>query len=303
MHLRKSLSAFVCAALAVLVMATAGSAITNGRPDGTNHPYVGLMVALDENTVPLWRCSGSLLSPTVFLTAAHCTEAPADHIEVWLAPGPVTTDPQYLAAVQASPTGVVRCDSSPATFDSYPCQGDSGGDPFVNPGHCSPCGGRNGIQTFAAGDVGIVVLDQGVSVSRYARLPASAGVVDGLKNKTAIDFVGYGVQVQAQIPGNLLPQPPPFYRWGGPRTRMFAPSQLVSGNFAQSSEILRLALNPGGGSGGLCFGDSGGPDLLGGTDTILGINSFVTNINCSGTGYSSRVDVASTLRWINGFLD
>jgi hypothetical protein len=172
----------------------------------------------------------------------------------------------------------------------------------VNPGHCSPCGGRNGIQTFAAGDVGIVVLDQGVSVSRYAHLPASAGVVDGLKNKTAIDFVGYGVQVQAQIPGNLLPQPPPFYRWGGPRTRMFAPSQLVSGNFAQSSEILRLALNPGGGSGGLCFGDSGGPDLLGGTDTILGINSFVTNINCSGTGYSSRVDVASTLRWINGFL-
>ena len=62
---------------AVLVTAVAwvlpASAITNGLPDGDNHPYVGLMVALDEDGVPLWRCSGSLLSPTVFLTAGHCS--------------------------------------------------------------------------------------------------------------------------------------------------------------------------------------------------------------------------------------
>ena len=57
---------------------------------------------------------------------------------------------------------------------------------------------------------------------------------------------------------------------------MYAPSELISGKFTHSDEFLKLALNPGGGSGGLCFGDSGGPDLLGGTNTVLGVNSYVT---------------------------
>jgi hypothetical protein len=127
-------------------------------------------------------------------------------------------------------------------------------------------------------------------------------LVDTLENKTAIDFVGYGVQYQAQIPGNELPQPPPYYRWTGPRVRLYAPSELVSGEFVHSSEYMRLALNPGGDSGGLCFGDSGGPDLLGGTDTVLAVNSYVTNINCSGVGYSARVDIPEVLAWIKGFL-
>jgi len=309
---RKLIAVLVVLAASLALGIVPAGAITNGQPDGNNHPYVGLMVAIGDqalpggrvqHNVPLWRCSGSLLSSTVYLTAGHCTEAPAQHIEVWSAQGPITTDPDYTAAVQAElqagQDGIVSCDAS-ASFDGYPCVGDAGGDPHTNPNFCNPCG--NGVLQFAASDEGIVPLDAPISVSRYAHLPA-AGVIGTLKNKTPIDFVGYGVQFQAQIPGSALPQPPPFYRWTGPRTRMFAPSELVSGNFAASDQILRLALNPGGGSGGTCFGDSGGPDLLGGTDTILGINSFVTNVNCSGNGYSSRVDVPSTLTWINSFLD
>jgi len=83
---------------------------------------------------------------------------------------------------------------------------------------------------------------------------------------------------------------------------MYAPSELVSGRFVNSAEYMRLALNPGGGSGGTCFGDSGGPDLLGGTNIVLAVNSYVTNVNCSGVGYSARVDVPETLEWIRGFL-
>jgi hypothetical protein len=83
---------------------------------------------------------------------------------------------------------------------------------------------------------------------------------------------------------------------------MYAPSELVSGKFVHSSEFLRLAMNPGGGSGGTCFGDSGGPDLQGGTNTVLGVNSYVTNVNCSGVGYSARVDVPEVLEWIDTFL-
>jgi hypothetical protein len=81
---------------------------------------------------------------------------------------------------------------------------------------------------------------------------------------------------------------------------LFAPSELVSGNFVHSAEYMKLALNPGGGSGGLCFGDSGGPDLLGGTDTVLAVNSYVTNSNCAGVGYSARVDIPEVLAWITG---
>jgi hypothetical protein len=53
------------------------AAITDGQLDGNGHPYVGLMVAQDASGAPLWRCSGALMSPTIFLTAGHCTEAPS----------------------------------------------------------------------------------------------------------------------------------------------------------------------------------------------------------------------------------
>jgi hypothetical protein len=279
--MRKRLAVLAATGVAVLTGATAAVAITNGQPDGDNHPYVGLMVAQNADGTPLWRCSGSLLSPTLFLTAGHCTEPPAAHVEIW-----------FDADVESGiPT------------NGYPFTGDAGGTPHLNPDYCaSPCG--NGLPGFAFRDVGVVDLSSDpVSpsvVAEYADLPA-AGTVDRLKNKTAIDFVGYGVSVQAQVPGNVLPQPPPFFRWTGPRERMYAPSELVSGNFKHSAEFMKLALNPGGGSGGTCFGDSGGPDLLGGSDTILAVNSYVTNVNCSGVGYSSRVDIPELLSWINSF--
>lgn len=295
-------AATLVAAVAVLLFgATGAMAITNGQPDGTNHPYVGLMVALDKDGVPQWRCSGSLLTPTVFLTAGHCTEPPAAHVEVWFSPGPVLTDPDYAAALAADPDGIVSCNDSP-TFDGYPCKGDVGGVPHPNPDFCTNCG--NGLPNFANRDVGVVKLTTPVPtslVSEYAQLP-SAGLVDTLANKTPADFVGYGVQFQANIPGNLLPQPPPFYRWIGPRQRMFAPGEIVSGNFKHSAEFIRFSLNAGGGKGGTCFGDSGGPDLLGGSDTVLSVNSYVTNVNCSGVGYSQRVDIPEVLSWIRSFF-
>ena len=71
--MKKTLIALV-AVLAAAVVALPASAITDGSPDGDAHPYVGLMVAQDADGDPLWRCSGTLISPTLFLTAGHCTE-------------------------------------------------------------------------------------------------------------------------------------------------------------------------------------------------------------------------------------
>jgi len=55
-------------ALATLLAAGVAQAIINGQPDRNAHPYVG-MVYNDK-----YLCSGTVISPRVFLTAAHCTE-------------------------------------------------------------------------------------------------------------------------------------------------------------------------------------------------------------------------------------
>lgn len=83
---------------------------------------------------------------------------------------------------------------------------------------------------------------------------------------------------------------------------MFTTGELVSGNFRTSGDQIKVTMNPGGGSGGTCFGDSGGPDLLAGTSTVIAVNSYVTNYNCAGVGYDTRIDLPDRLAWIRGFL-
>lgn len=221
------------------------------------------------------------------LTAGHCTDG-AVAARIWF-----DEDVTYDAV------------PFPLYPNGGPGSGAVEGTAYTHPAYRSadnPYGGGNGLPAFSFRDIGVVVLDEPVDLSAHAVLP-SAGLVDELKPKAKIDFVGYGVQYQAQIPGNEVTQsPPPRGRWAGPRVRMYAPSELVSGKFVHSAEYMKLALNPGGGSGGTCFGDSGGPDLKGGTDTVLAVNSYVTNVNCSGVGYAARVDVPEVLAWIEGFL-
>ena len=59
--------------LLIVGLASPASAITNGHPDGNQHPSVGALIAAKPYSDGTWAyCSGTLISPTVFLTAAHC---------------------------------------------------------------------------------------------------------------------------------------------------------------------------------------------------------------------------------------
>ena len=181
------------------------------------------------------------------------------------------------------------------TNPEYPFSGPTSYDgvAHTNPDFCIACG--SGLPGFATCDVGVIVLTEPVPtsvVSRYAQLP-TAGHVDTLANKAPVDLVGYGVSVQLHGGG------PPV--WTGPRVRLFAPSQLVSGNFTHSDEFIRLTANASHGKGGTCFGGSGGPDLDAGTDTVLAVNSYVTNGNRKGVTYSQRADIPEVLAWISSF--
>lgn len=272
-------SIVVLVVVLALAFAAPTTAITSGTPDGNDHPYVGLLVfdvfVPDVGNVPAWRCSGSLISEDVVLTAGHCTDG-AVAARVWFDERLQDDDGSFL--VPDYPGGGIEAIE---------------GTPFTNPDFATGAG--NGLPGFAFRDVGVVVLDEVVDVGGLAALPA-AGVVDDLNNKADIDYVGYGVMEQIQIPGEGAPF------WTGLRNRMFAPGKFVSGNFVHSDEFMKLSLNASQGKGGTCFGDSGGPDLLGESDTVLAVNSYVTNGNCSGVGYSSRVDIPDVLDWIEDFL-
>ncbi|GIU99024.1 MAG: hypothetical protein KatS3mg014_0640 [Actinomycetota bacterium] len=150
--MRRTFVLLAALALAPALAVPAG-AITDGVPDGEGHPYVGLMVAQDADGNPLWRCSGTLISEDLFLTAGHCTEAPADHVEIWFAPGPIEVDPDYPAEDGN------RC----AGISGYPCVGDVGGTPYTHP--------QYDPDAFWLHDLGVVVLDEPMAMERLRRPP------------------------------------------------------------------------------------------------------------------------------------
>jgi hypothetical protein len=112
--MKKYISASILAIVLVLSSIGIVSAITNGEPDAGRHPFVGLMVADDADGNPMWRCTGTLISPTVFLTAGHCTEAPAARATIW-----------FAEDVEATPGF-----GTPA---GYPFEGDVDGTTFTHP--------------------------------------------------------------------------------------------------------------------------------------------------------------------------
>lgn len=249
----------------MLVFSTIGaaSAVTDGELDGEGHPYVGLMVAQDEDGNPLWRCSGTLLSSTLFLTAGHCTEAPAAHVEIWF-------DSDVESGIPAN---------------GYPFNGDVGGTPYTHPDY-NP-------DAFFLFDLGVVVLDEPYVLTQYGALPElnqlDAYATRRGQNKVTFTAVGYGLQESF----------PDAASWqeNNQRVRMVAHPKLnqINGGLVGDFSLL---LSNNAHTGGTCFGDSGGPNFIGGTNVVAGVTSFGLNGTCAGTGGVYRVDREDDLDWL-----
>ena len=253
------------AALALLQVGTA-SAITDGELDGDGHPYVGIMVAQDAAGNPMWRCSGTMISPTVFLTAGHCTFGAA-HVEIW-----------FAADIDAGRPG-----------NGYPFVGEVGGTPSTHP--------QYDPSAFFRYDLGVVVLDLPVDMPTYGMLPG-LDQLDALKTQRGqqnVTFTAVGYGLQMSFPDAAS------WKENNERVRYVAYPHLLQINTGYTGpDSLLLSNNAN--TGGTCFGDSGGPNFIGYTNVVGAVTSFGINGNCAGTGGVYRIDRADDLEWLATFL-
>jgi V8-like Glu-specific endopeptidase len=148
--------------VAALCSVSPAAAITNGTADGNGHPNVGGLVSPTQYSDGTWiYCSGTLISPTVVLTAAHCAE---DGERVG-----VTFDTAYQAGDKVYY----------GTFEADPLYSQVQSDPH---------------------DIAVVVLDKAVKGITPARLP-TANSLSNLSGSQTFTSVGYGAYEVTNEPG------------------------------------------------------------------------------------------------------
>jgi len=256
--------------IVALTLAIPASAITDGELDGDAHPYVVLLL-MDVGGQPAYRCSATLISPTVVLTAGHCTDnypgEPFTGMRIF-------TESDVQNGNNTYPFGGGPNSVEAAEWHAHPLY------------ETAP---------FFVHDVGVVILEEPVYLDEYGTLP-EVDQLDVMKTQrgkqdTSFTSVGYGLQ---QIN-------PVFVQ--SEKIRMVAHPHLIQINTPGFTGDFSLLLSNNHSTGGTCFGDSGGPNFLGDSTIVAGVTSFGINGNCAGTGGVFRMDRQNVLDFVEQYLD
>jgi hypothetical protein len=248
------------------------SAITDGQRDEV-HTNVG--VIRFTTAEGRFRCSGTLISPTVVLTAGHCTgddgAHPATNVYV-----------SFDTDLPADPLAANISAAERAARAAHYITGTAHPDP----------GWTGKLSISKQHDQGVVVLDAPATSKWPSIKPAPllpVGTLDAnqgaLKNET-FTLVGYGVEI------------------GDKKAQVVITERRSTTSFLKNvqSEVVVFQINDrdSKAGGGSCFGDSGGGAFLG--PYVIGDASYVNSLTCNANGSYQRVDTAYSRAFLNRFL-
>jgi hypothetical protein len=279
---------FLLSVISVVFLATIGSvsAITWGQPDGNGHPNVVSIIFRRPDG--FYSCTGTLLSPSVVLTAGHCTEeAGVVNSGTWVR-NDADIDAAFAAERPLYPNTLAWLNEE------------------WTPGQAVPHPQYNDYALFPTTyDIGLVLLSAPINVSQYGALP-SLGQFDYLRTargaasgRQAV-IVGYGLQ--GRIPAFA----------GDDWERYVARTTVINTGQSRNAGYQNFVFtnNPGNGTGpgGTCSGDSGGPAFWVNpatgqeTNIVMAVNSYSVTPNCNGNDYQFRTDIADALDFVTRYL-
>jgi len=299
--MRTRIVALILTVIAALVMFPArAEAIKNGVADANAHPYVGeLLFYVPSEPDPRFNdpggwftCSGTLVSPTVMVTAGHCTSdvghsgsdgSDTGGNDVWIS---FAEEPDFSILPPSS--GFVPDDNA-GRYAAWAAALDASAQWHRATAYHHP---DFDDAAFFEHDLGVLVLDEPVNLSQYGEVPTQS-LLDSLyaaNKQQRYTAVGYGLE------------------GAGPR-------RSVGGDTRRRADLRLVNLNGVGGigngtaakfsnnaaTGGTCFGDSGGPIFVAGSTTLVAVNSFALNDNCAGTTGAYRIDQADDLAFLATF--
>jgi hypothetical protein len=279
MNLKRLSVGAILAAAILTTLAPSGGAITAGTLDGNGHPNVAIIYFYQPDG--RFRCSATQVSPTVLITAAHCTSGVRGKVLV-------NFEPVAPVAPKAA--------DDPGDLTSQTGFTGPQGPWLAGTPHAHPLWADK-LQLNNLHDVGVVVLDQPRPAAPYPQL-APREYLSTLANgrgglgKQTFTLVGYGVFFEKPATG---PQKPTAV---SDRTRRVATA--VGQNL--TTQVLKLAENPNDSraGGGSCFGDSGGPVFHG--NLLVGDTSFGASQFCRSSGGYYRLDTDDARSFLDDYI-